>query len=134
MASCTSSKPNANLAKSDDGYLQTDRKKRTTSVSEIEQLDVSRSLDMHLSTIAGVMVAGQGPGAQIRVQGGQNSFSGDTEPLFVLDGQAISGGFSAIYSAVAVPDIATISVLKGSAASIYGTRGANGVIVIRTKG
>ena len=62
---------------------------------------------------------------------GINSINAGTEPLFILDGVAVSSeDFSAIYPS----DIESVSVLKdASSTSIYGARAANGVIVITTK-
>ena len=59
---------------------------------------------------------------------GSTSFQGGTEPLYVLDGVPLSGE-----PVVNIKDIEEIEVLKGSDASMYGTRGANGVILITTK-
>lgn len=62
---------------------------------------------------------------------GINSINAGTEPLFILDGVAVS---SEDFSAINPSDIESISVLKdASSTSIYGARAANGVIVITTK-
>lgn len=56
------------------------------------------------------------------------------EPLFVVDGMPVRGGASAIGD-INSNDIESMSVLKGAAASaLYGPEGANGVIMITTKG
>ncbi len=67
-------------------------------------------------------------GSEIRLRG-TNTISGtSTSPLILIDG--IEGDFNSVAS----EDIESINVLKdGSAAAIYGTRGANGVIIITTK-
>ena len=60
-----------------------------------------------------------------------NSINAGTEPLFILDGVAVS---SEDFSAINPSDIESVSVLKdASSTSIYGARAANGVIVITTK-
>lgn len=61
---------------------------------------------------------------------GQASLSGGTTPLYVVDGMPIVGDISTIN-----PDeIESISVLKdASATSLYGSRAANGVVLIQTK-
>ena len=65
-------------------------------------------------------------GYQIR---GATSITGSNSPLVVIDG--IAGGNM---SSIATQDIESITVLKdGASAAIYGTRGANGVILITTK-
>ncbi|APY11832.1 SusC/RagA family TonB-linked outer membrane protein [Seonamhaeicola sp. S2-3] len=63
---------------------------------------------------------------------GVGSINADTEPLIVVDGVQMPGGFNA--SAINGNDIKNISVLKDAAAtSIYGSRGSNGVILVSTK-
>ncbi|MDR1973885.1 MAG: TonB-dependent receptor [Bacteroidales bacterium] len=104
--------------------------------------------------IAGVQVqanSGQ-PGAatSVRIRG-VNSITGNNEPLYVIDGIPMSGqGTSTVsmewmggsggqnvanpLAAIAPSDIASIVVLKdASAAAIYGSAGANGVIIVTTK-
>lgn len=85
---------------------------------------------------AGVMISsGSGqPGSDyltIRVRG-TGSINGSNTPLYIMDGVMVEPGqFAALNS----NDIADIQVLKdASASAIYGSRGANGVIVITTKG
>lgn len=84
-----------------------------------------------------------GSGAYIQIRG-QNTILGDSSPLIVLDGAIISNSSFDNTTAGVVQqsrlndinqeDIESISVLKGaSAAAVYGTGAANGVIVIRTK-
>ncbi|CAL1519342.1 TonB-dependent receptor [Chitinophaga sp. MM2321] len=70
------------------------------------------------------------PGGYISVRiRGNNSIRGDNNPLYVIDGFV-----GADVSAVSPNDIETIDVLKdASATAIYGSRGANGVIIITTK-
>src|SRR5690606_32274012 len=71
-----------------------------------------------------------GTNAEIVIRGG-NSLTQSNAPLYVIDGFPMED-FSS--SAISPNDIASISVLKdASATAIYGSRGANGVIVIETK-
>ncbi|MDR2233086.1 MAG: TonB-dependent receptor [Tannerella sp.] len=71
--------------------------------------------------------AGEDPVLNIR---GQNSFTGSQDPLIVLDGVIYYGSISDIN----VNDVESIDMLKdASAASVYGSRSANGVILITTK-
>jgi len=71
--------------------------------------------------------AGADPSINIR---GQNSFSGSQSPLVVLDGAIFYGSIADIN----VNDVESIDVLKdASAAAVYGSRSANGVILITTK-
>lgn len=62
---------------------------------------------------------------------GTNSISSGTSPLFILDGVPIT---SSDFNTISPSDIESVSVLKdASSTSIYGSRAANGVIVITTK-
>lgn len=72
------------------------------------------------------------PGASVSVRiRGTNSIRGDNEPLYVIDGFPISGSNPSILNNA---DIQSIEVLKdASATAIYGSRGANGVVLITTK-
>ena len=70
---------------------------------------------------------GQDPKIQIRAA---SSISGDSNPLIVVDGYPISGSLATINP----NDIQSLEVLKDAAsAAIYGSRGANGVILVTTK-
>ena len=97
--------------------------------------------------VPGVRISGSGgsfSSSSITIRG-FTSFTGSNQPLFVVDGISIdnSGGGNALQSAVTnsgraidlnQDDIESISVLKGAAAtSLYGSRAANGVILITTK-
>lgn len=78
-----------------------------------------------------VMQNSGAPGAtlSVRVRGG-NSLQGSNEPLYVVDGFALSGPPTAI----SPDEIESMEILKdASATAIYGSRGANGVVIITTK-
>jgi TonB-linked SusC/RagA family outer membrane protein len=85
--------------------------------------------------VAGVQVIRQAAGdpggrPQIRIRG-TNSINTSSDPLFVVDG--IVGVINALQN-LNPSDIASMDILKdASATAIYGTRGANGVIIITTK-
>jgi len=136
------------------GYGTQKRRELTSAIATVpkERLQlVTPSVETTLSgAIAGLNVtqtSGQ-PGATstIRIRGG-NSITGGNEPLYVIDGFIIYNDFSATQTgagssdatlnpltAINPADIESIDVLKDVAATaIYGTRGANGVIVITTK-
>lgn len=66
---------------------------------------------------------------------GTNTFHGNNEPLYVIDGLPIQPGPDGALSGISPYDIASIEVLKDAiSTSLYGVRGSNGVIVIKTKG
>lgn len=79
--------------------------------------------DMIRGRVPGVEVSGK----SIRIRGA-NSLNVSTEPLFVVDG-VITGDIEGI----APETVSSIEVLKGPDASVYGTRGSNGVIVIKRR-
>jgi len=63
------------------------------------------------------------------------SFYSGSEPLIVVDGVAVNPGPNGTLSWLNAKDIESITALKDpSQTAIYGVRGANGVIVIKTKG
>ena len=115
----------------------------TVPVSEIRKVAVT-SLDQQLQgRAAGVQITqnsgAPGGSTTIRIRGG-NSIQGDNEPLYVIDGipfkndGASSGSSFNVLSTLNPNDIESISVLKdASSTAIYGSRGANGVVIITTK-
>jgi TonB-dependent starch-binding outer membrane protein SusC len=85
--------------------------------------------------VAGVTVTrARGGGISVRISG-PTSFLLSNEPLYVVDGLEVPAGANGMLSWLNPRDIASIEVLKyGASTAIYGVRGANGVIVIKTKG
>ena len=85
--------------------------------------------------VAGVVVSRtQDGGIAVRIRGG-TSILGNNEPLYVVNGVAIEPGPNGSLTGISPYDIESITVLKDAAnLAMYGSRAANGVIVIRTKG
>ena len=83
-----------------------------------------------LRNIAGVQVFGSYPDQTIQIRGAA-SFSSSPSPLFLLDGIEVDVGFVGAMLAI---EVELIDVLKGPSAAIYGSRAANGVIAIYSKG
>lgn len=101
-------------------------------MSTVENNDTNQMLDDYLKRIAGVNVTGSGSNAVVRVRGITSVTSGN-DPLFIVDGVPIAS-YNAAYSAINPMDIKNVRVLKNpSDTSIYGVRGANGVIIITRK-
>jgi TonB-dependent starch-binding outer membrane protein SusC len=113
-------------------------------ITNVNEMIQGRAAGVELTTNNGE----PGAGAQIRIRGG-TSISASNEPLYVIDGVPINnaateaGGPNNMYEP-ALPrsplnllnpsDIETITILKdASATAIYGSRAANGVILIQTK-
>jgi TonB-dependent SusC/RagA subfamily outer membrane receptor len=118
----------------DAGYdqkLSKDANQSNVMVKPNEDKKSNISLDDMIRRLPGVQVSGSGRNARIKVSGSE-SFMAGTDPLFILNGSAMPN-YAQVFSVVNPNDIDTITVLKGSDATIYGSRGANGVIVIRTK-
>jgi len=104
---------------------------------------VPDSQDTHVGTIV-ELLQGRVPGLQvIHLPSGQiqlrlrgtNSLTGNNEPLLVIDDQLVSGNdLTGALLAIAPTDVERIDVLKDAGSTaIFGVRGANGVIMIRTK-
>jgi len=114
---------------------------------------ITNATQMLQGRVAGVQMTSNsgepGAGAQIRIRGG-TSISASNDPLYVIDGVPMQNesttpdapGISSINSAlprsplnsINPDDIESITVLKdASATAIYGSRGANGVVLIQTK-
>jgi len=120
------------------GYGTTTKKSftGTASVVSSENIDakaVSNVAQALMGEASGVSVTRTngrpGSGATIRIRG-FSSIQGNSSPLYVVDGVPFTGGINSINP----NDIATTTILKdASATAIYGSRGANGVIVLTTK-
>lgn len=83
--------------------------------------------------VAGVLV-GRAPDGTltVRIRGATSGYN--AEPLYVVDGVAVQAGPSGALAGINPRDIESIKVLKGpTETAMYGARGANGVIVIKTK-
>ena len=100
---------------------------------ELTAMRGARIEDVIASRVPGLEVVSIPGGYSFRIRGA-NSFSGSGEPLCVLDGVPIrAGGISAALASLQPRDLARVEVLRDAAASSYGPRGANGVILITTK-
>ena len=123
------------------GYGSVKRKDVTTAISSVSTKD----LDMRPIVSAGQAIQGKAAGVSviqpngtpggemsIRVRGKKTtSMNGSNDPLYVVDGVPLSaGGIETINPR----DIESIDILKdASSTAIYGSRGANGVILVTTK-
>lgn len=115
------------------GYGETSRRDLTYAVSSVDVDDMERGAyttiyDYLQGRVPGVQVIKTGVASASVIIRGVNSINCSTEPLFVVDGVAVSD-----ISNINPRDVKSIDVLKDASASIYGNRGANGVIVITTK-
>ena len=112
-------------------------------IASPEQLIQGKTAGVQITSASG----NPGEGVQLRIRG-TSSIRSNNNPLFVVDGVPLSGGNTASAPDVGLGtttesnplnfinpnDIESISILKdASAAAIYGSRGANGVVLITTK-
>ncbi|MEM6697353.1 MAG: SusC/RagA family TonB-linked outer membrane protein [Bacteroidota bacterium] len=132
--------------------IERDKKALGYAVQEVgsEQLQEVRSSNVvnNLSgKIAGIFVTGSsvpGGGSQVMIRG-NSSITGNNQPLYVIDGVPMENDFAGttgtgnnVYgggiSEISPDNIESITVLKGAnAAALYGSRAANGVILVTTK-
>jgi TonB-linked SusC/RagA family outer membrane protein len=137
------------------GYGSTKKKDLTGSVATIKTEDIQRGVPNDVLSgiqgqLSGVQISSDSgdPSAGVNISiRGRNSISAGTNPLFVIDGMPYDFNSGEIASGtvgnnnssnplslINPADIKSITVLKdASATSIYGSRGANGVILIETK-
>ncbi len=92
--------------------------------------EISKALAGEVAGVQVINTSGQpGTNASIRIRG-LGSVNASTAPLYIVDGVTYNGDISAIDPG----DIASTTILKdATATSLYGSRGANGVIIITTK-
>jgi TonB-linked SusC/RagA family outer membrane protein len=120
------------------GYGSQKKSDLTGSVASIKSRDLVtqvainpvQSLSGRAAGVQVVQNSGEpGSNISVRIRGG-NSILGNNEPLYVLDGFPLAGSPSSL----SPNDVESIEVLKdASATAIYGSRGANGVVLITTK-
>lgn len=101
--------------------------------------DIQRSPGMSLeqlllARVPGLTMTRAADGHMILHLRGTSTFLGDEEPLIVVNGIPLGPNAGGNLSAINPQDIETIQVLRDAASTAgYGVRGANGVILIRTK-
>lgn len=98
------------------------------TLNEFSNLSVAGALQGRVSGVQITQINGQpGAGMQVRIRGA-NSIKGSNDPLWIID------GFAGDINMINTSDIESLEVLKdASATAIYGSRGANGVIIVTTK-
>lgn len=137
-------------------YGTTTRRVNTGSVSKVSSNDINKQpVSNPLAALSGrvpgmtVTQVNGIPGSAFKVQiRGQNSINAGNDPLFIIDGvpfaannssinqvgSALGSGGLSPFSMLSPDDIESIEILKDAdATAIYGSRGANGVVLITTK-
>ncbi|MBS7333749.1 MAG: SusC/RagA family TonB-linked outer membrane protein [Weeksellaceae bacterium] len=127
------------------GYGTAKKEDVTGAVNQISEKDfnkgsITSAQELVTGKIAGVVVtsAGGAPGdGQNIIIRGNSSLSLTSQPLYVIDGVPIEGGVAGSRNAldfINPNDIETMTILKdASATAIYGSRAANGVVLVTTK-
>jgi TonB-dependent SusC/RagA subfamily outer membrane receptor len=122
---------------------------QTISPDKLAKIPETTMMQALAGQSAGVSVTSSsgrpGAGARITIRG-ETSFSGNTQPLFVIDGVPVStemdgpsnalgtGSAGSRQMDIDMENVAELTVLRGAAATaLYGSRAANGAIVIKTK-
>lgn len=128
------------------GYGSMKRSDVTGSVVSVSEEAIQESIPTTVDQVlqgraAGVQIqqnsGAPGASSSIRIRG-VSSITGSNEPIFVIDGVIIDSGTGQsgqnAFSSINPADIVSIDILKdASATAIYGSRAANGVILITTK-
>ncbi len=115
------------------GYGTQKKKSITGAISSISSKEIGSA---HAGAAVSNTLAGKFPGLSFRKAEGRPGSSASIQirnmgtPLYVIDGVIEDEGQ---FNNLSPGDIASISVLKGAQAAIYGSRAANGVIVVKTK-
>ena len=125
------------------GYGTERKRSLTAAVTTIYANEITTGVTVNPQQIlqgraAGVQVTNtsgnSGNATKIKVRG-VNTISGNDQPLYIVDGVVLTNVSDNNLSNINSADIASLTVLKGTAASsLYGSRGANGVVIISTIG
>lgn len=138
------------------GYYKVNDKERTGSIAKVSAKDIENQpinnvLSAAQGRMAGVSIVQNsgmpGGGYDIQIRGKNSLRSAGNAPFYIIDGVPVGGEMTSQFSAQILPansinplnsinpnDIESIEILKDAdATAIYGSRGANGVILITTK-
>ena len=100
---------------------------------DIQRRDIQRVEAMLRGQVAGVHVEQRGRSWVIRIRGADTFGTSNADPLFVIDGFALPLGLDGPLDGLNPRDVESIRVLKNASdTAMYGSRGANGVILITT--
>jgi TonB-linked SusC/RagA family outer membrane protein len=120
------------------GYGVQKKSSMTAAVASVSAKEIAKQVTANVASA----LQGRTPGVEVLQNGGEAGGDvsilirgagtfGSTEPLYIVDGAVSNNGINSLNSS----DIESIEILKdGSAAAIYGSRAANGVVLVTTKG
>ena len=103
--------------------------------SEDIQRSPAQSVERLLASLVAGVIVTQTPdgGMAVRIRGSASVY-GNNDPLYVIDGIPVQAGPGGTLPGISPYDIERIDVLKDPASmTMYGIRGANGIIVVKTK-
>ena len=133
LAACAHT-PEATQSETSEPAGRSPQDRSTVTAEDIERQPgepIERVLE---GRISGVEVFRTADGIVVRIRG-SSSLLGGNEPLFIVDGVPITPGPGGALRGLSPHNIESIEVLKDPVdTTMYGLRGANGVIVIKTKG
>ncbi len=110
----------------------------TASVSSVtpdaQGLSSTNMVDYLEGRVAGLRVIRlNGGDVRLVVRGGATFGGGDGRALLVVDDKMIENGVGTVLNSLRPEDVVRVDVLKDASAAIYGSRGANGVVLITTR-
>ena len=116
------------------GYGTQAKSRNATAISSVEagEHPVTSWEQLLSGRVPGLEVVNGPTGMTLRIRG-VSTMLGSSDPLIILDGSPLSGTAN-LFASVAPQDVQRIEVLKDAGSTaIYGSRGANGVILVTTK-
>lgn len=114
------------------GYGKVDAKNLLSSVASVKENDIDFSVytnmfDLIQGQFAGVSVEGN----KVVVRGNKTYYGSESDAaLLVVDGMIVS---ESDFASISPMDVQSVDVIKDGSSSIYGSRGANGVVIVETK-
>ena len=130
----------AGCSQAGSGTTQTPAPARSESGQGATANDISQSPNQPIeqqlmARFPGVVIGRTSAGdLTVRIRGGSPTLGGNTAPLYIVDGVPFAPSTDGGLSGINPRDVASIRVLKDATdLTMYGSRGANGVIVIKTK-
>jgi TonB-dependent SusC/RagA subfamily outer membrane receptor len=112
------------------GYGHVKDKDKLDAVSGLRESD----MDFSQYTDIYDLISGRFPGVEVRgneiIIRGPSTFHGSDAALLIVDDIAVDAVF---FGSIPTAQIRSINVIRGASASIYGVRGANGVVIVETK-
>ena len=132
LTGCSSSGPRSTQSPAPATQAGTAQSATSADVGQSPNVPIEQQL---MARSPGVVIGRSADGSlTVRIRGGSSSVQGNNAPLYIVDGVPFSPSTDGGLSGINPHDIQSIRVLKDATdITMYGVRGANGVIVIKTK-